>query len=157
MIARILRWIVLLLFLAVILLPILWLLLSSFLPNREFFSRPLAFASIRWSLENYTSVLTEQPMLLYLMNSVLVSLASTLVGTLVALLASFVFLFRFALKRLLYSVLVFGLFVPTSAFMIPYFLMISRIGLYNSDIGIALVYAGISLPTAFLIINTHMK
>lgn len=157
MIGRILRWIALLLFLIVILFPLVWLLFSSFLPNREFFSSPLAFASIRWSLQNYASVLTEQPMVLYLMNSLFVSLASTLLGTVIALLASFAFLFRFPLKRIFHSLLVFGLFVPTSAFMIPYFLLISRIGLYNSDIGIALVYAGVSVPTAFLIISTHMR
>jgi raffinose/stachyose/melibiose transport system permease protein len=157
MIGRVLRWAVLLLFLLMVLLPLVWLLVSSFLPNREFFSRPLAFASIRWNARNYASVLLEQPMILYLVNSLVVSLASTGLGTLVALCAAFVFLFRFRLRRLAYFLLVFGLFVPTSAFMIPYFLMVSRIGLYDSLSGIALVYTGVSLPTAFLIISTHMK
>jgi raffinose/stachyose/melibiose transport system permease protein len=157
MIGRVFRWAALLLFLAVILLPLVWLLFSSFLANEEFFSRPLAFASNRWSLDNYARVLTEQPMLLYLMNSLIVAVASTCLGTVVALLASFAFLFRFPLRRPINLLLSFGLFVPTSAFMIPYFLMISRFGLYDNLAGIALVYAGVSIPTAFLIITTHMR
>ena len=157
MIARVFRWFVLLLFLLVVLLPLLWLLVSSFLPNREFFSRPLAFTAVRWDLGNYASVLREQPMLLYLLNSLIVSVASTILGAFVALPAAFAFLFRFRMRRLLYPLLVFGLFVPTSAFMIPYFLMVSRIGLYDNLLGIALVYAGVSLPTAFLIVSTHMR
>jgi raffinose/stachyose/melibiose transport system permease protein len=151
------RWTVLLLFLLIVLLPLVWLLVSSFLPNRVFFSRPLAFTSNRWDLRNYAGVLQAQPMLRYLLNSLFVSLVSAATGSFIALLSAFVFLFRFALKRLFYSLMVFGLFVPTSAFMIPYFLMISRIGLYDSLPGIALVYAGVSLPTAFLIVSTHMR
>ena len=151
------RWVVLLLFLLIVLLPLVWLLASSFLPNREFFSRPLALASTRWDLRNYVGVLQAQPMLRYLLNSLFVSLVSAAAGSIIALLSAFVFLFHFPMKRLFYSLMVFGLFVPISAFMIPYFLMISRIGLYDSLPGIALVYAGVSLPTAFLIVSTHMK
>ncbi len=157
MMARILRWAVLLAFLAVVLLPLIWLLGASLEPNQELFSRPGGLASIHWGFQNYGSVLVEAPMLLYLFNSLFVSAASALVGSAVATLAAYAFLFRFPLRRLFYPLLTFGLFVPTSAFMIPYFLMVSRIGLYNSDPGIALVYVGISLPTAFLIVTTHMR
>ncbi len=153
----VLRTVVLVLFLLIILLPLLWLLASSFLPNREFFSRPLAFVSIRWDFSNYVGVLQEQPMLRYLLNSLVVSLTSAAAGAAVALLSAFVFLFRFPMKRLLYTLLVFGLFVPTSAFMIPYFLTVNRLGLYDRLAGIALVYAGVSFPTAFLIVSTHMR
>lgn len=157
MIARIARWIVLFVFLAIVLLPLAWLIVSSLEPNQEFFSRPGGLAPFAWGFSNYRSVLTEEPMLRYLFNSLFVSLTSAVVGSAVALLAAYVFLFRFPFKGFFYSLLTFGLFVPTSAFMIPYFLLMSRAGLYNSDPGIALVYVGVSLPTAFLIVSTHMR
>ncbi len=156
MIGRIFRWTALVLFLAIVLAPLLWLLLSSFKSNSEFFSNPLG-APLRWTFVNYVTVLTQAPMLLYLFNSLVVALLSTLFGALIALLASFVFLLEFPLKRLFYLLMVFGLFVPTSAFMIPYFLLVSKLGLYDSDLGIALVYVGIATPTGFLIINTYMR
>ena len=157
MTARIARWVVLCVFLAVVLLPLLWLFVSSLEPNTEFFSRPSNPFSIHWGLSNYRAVLVEQPMLRYLFNSLVVSLSSAAIGSLVALLASYVFLFRFPLRGLIYPLLSFGLFVPTSAFMIPYFLLMSRVGMYNTLSGIALVYVGVSLPTAFLIVSTHMR
>lgn len=156
MIAKALKWLFLCLFLIIVVLPLFWLLLSSFKLNAEFFSNPLGFPA-HWSFANYVTVLTEAPMLLYLANSIAISAASTLLGALVALAAAFVFLFEFRLKRFFYLLLTFALFVPTSAFMIPYFLMISRLGLYNNDLGIALVYVGISLPTSFLIVSTYMR
>lgn len=157
MTARIVRWVVLFFLLLVMLLPLVWLLLSSLEPNQEFFSRPTSPGFFRGSLANYASVLGAQPMLRYLFNSLLVSTASALLGSTVALLASYVFLFRFRLKRVFSALLTFGLFVPTSAFMIPYFLLVGRIGLYDTDAGIAVVYIGVSLPTAFLIVTTHMR
>ncbi len=156
MIGRALKWVVIALFLAVVLCPLAWLLVSSLKLNSDFFTNPIGAPS-PWTIGNYITVLTEQPMLLYLVNSVLVATLSTLVGAAIALPASFVFLLDFPLKRFFSSLLVFGLFVPTSAFMIPYYLLVSRLGLYNSDIGIALVYVGIATPTGFLIVSTYMR
>jgi len=156
MIGRILKWTALGVFLAIVLAPLLWLLLSSFKSNSEFFTNPLG-APQRWTFINYVTVLTQAPMLLYLFNSLLVAVLSTLFGALIALLASFVFLLEFPFKRFFYLLMVFGLFVPTSAFMIPYFLLVSKLGLYDTDLGIALVYVGIATPTGFLIVNTYMR
>ena len=73
MMARILRWAVLLVFLAIVLLPLIWLLGASLEPNQELFSRPGGLASVHWGFQNYGSVLVEAPMLLYLFNSLFVS------------------------------------------------------------------------------------
>jgi len=156
MIAKIFKWIFLVLFSLLIILPLIWLLFSSLKTNNEFFENMLGIP-VHITLYNYRIVLTEQPMLRYLFNSFFVSISSTLIGLAVAMLASFIFLFDFKYKKFLRLFLTFGIFIPTSAFMIPYFLIISRIGLYDNLLGIALIYIAISLPSSFLIINNYMQ
>ncbi len=48
------------------------------------------------------------------------------------------------------------LFIPTNAFMVPYYVMINKIGLYDNVLGIALVYAGVNLPMSFMVIKGYM-
>lgn len=156
MITKIFKWIFLVFFLLIILLPLVWLLSSSLKSNNEFFLNTLGFPR-HITFSNYRTVLTEQPMLKYLFNSFFISALSTLVGLAIAMLASFIFLFDFKHKKFFRLLLTFGIFIPTSAFMIPYFFVISRIGLYDNVLGIALVYIGISLPNGFLIIDAYMQ
>ena len=47
-------------------------------------------------------------------------------------------------------------FIPTNAFMVPYYVMINKIGLYDNVLGIALVYAGVNLPMSFMVIKGYM-
>ena len=40
--------------------------------------------------------------------------------------------------------------------MVPYYVMISKAGLYDNILGIALVYAGVNLPMSFMVIKGYM-
>jgi len=155
-IGKVIRIIFLLLFLVIIVVPFLWLAVSSFKSNLDFFSRPLGLPR-SWSLNNYVSVFLEEPMLLFLMNSIVVTVSSTLVGILVASMASYVFLYQFRGKTILSNILSFGIFMPLSSFMLPYFLIVRYLGILNTLLGISLVYTGILIPLSFLIINSYMK
>lgn len=144
------------------LIPVIWIFVSSFKTNFEFIKSPIKFPS-KLSLENYISVLTyggssaEEPLWKFLLNSFIVSFVATLIVLSVTALASYALLYSFPLKRLCHFLLSFGLFLPTSAFMIPYFIIISKLGLYDTRLGISLVYSGMTIPLGFLIIHTYMR
>jgi len=144
------------------LLPVGWMLISSLKTNAEFFLNPLGLPKVL-TLQNYYTVFFyggrygEEPLMRFLVNSILASGGATVLGVLVASMASFAFLFPMKRRKVWYYVLSFGLFVPTSAFMVPYFIIIRTAGLYDTVAGLALVYAGMFVPLSFLIISTYMR
>src|SRR5581483_6122224 len=152
---RVFRWSVLLLFLAITLIPFLWLINASFKSSAELFANPFGLTS-SFSLENYFSSFAVHPLHIYFRNSVIVAVLSTLLALTASVLAAYALLHRFRLSRPAFVFLIFGLFLPVNAFIVPIFFIIHSIGLYNTWWGLILVYAGISLPLSFLIIKTYM-
>lgn len=136
--------------------PFFWLAVSSFRPNEELFTKPFGMPnSLSW--DNYLSVFKSHPMLLYFGNTVFVALLATLIVTIVSLLASYAFMYDFPKASKVAAFLAIGLFIPTNAFLVPYYVMTTKIGLYNSLLGIVLVYAGVNLPQGLMIIKGYMS
>jgi arabinogalactan oligomer/maltooligosaccharide transport system permease protein len=81
------------------------------------------------------------------LNSVLVALATTILGLFLACTAAYAFSrFRFPGRRMgLMSFLVSQMF-PGTLMMIPLYILISRLGLLNSLLGLTLVYSTTSIP-----------
>ncbi len=139
----------------VMLAPFLWMILATFKTNRELFASPFGLPE-HWLLDNYAAVLSRHPVSVYFYNSLIIAAVSTLLALLLATLASYIFTYTFRWRTGWQLLLVGGILVPTNAFMVPYYYLINWIGFYDSLIGIALVYAGISLPLSVLIIKNYM-
>jgi raffinose/stachyose/melibiose transport system permease protein len=148
-------WVVIVIFLVLTVVPFAWLVLSSLKTNEELFSNPFA-PPATWSLTNYASALAAHPLTIYLRNSAITALVSTLLALAAASLAAYALLHKFRLSRGMYVFLMFGLLLPVNAFIAPIFYIIHFLGLYNTVWGVALVYAGISFPLCFLIVKTYM-
>jgi raffinose/stachyose/melibiose transport system permease protein len=149
------KWFVLAIFLVIMLVPFVWLVLASFKTSEELFSSPFRLPLV-WSFDNYRAVLTSHPIPLYFLNSLIVAVGSTLLGIAIATLAAYVFKYPVKYKSWLLLLLTIGIFIPTNAFMVPYYYLVNWLGFYNTLAGIVLVYAGMSLPLGFLIIKTYM-
>ena len=147
-------------FLAVVLVfmlvPFLWLLVSSFRPNADLFNEPFAVPK-HLSLENFRAVMESHPMVLYFFNTVGVAALATVISILSATLASYAMLYRFSSRKILTVLFSMCLFIPTNAFLVPYYVMINKIGLYDNILGIALVYAGVNLPMSLMVIRGYME
>ncbi|MBJ6362676.1 carbohydrate ABC transporter permease [Paenibacillus sp. GCM10012307] len=140
----------------IMLAPFVWLIIASFKTNRELFAEPFGLPE-NWMFDNYIAVMTRHPVTTYFLNSVIVSVVSTLLALLLATLASYIFTYTFRWRSYWQLLLVGGILVPTNAFMVPYYFIVKWIGFYDSLFGIALVYAGISLPLSVLIIKNYMN
>ena len=102
-----------------------------------------------FTLDNFRFVLDEGNFTTYLRNSVIVALATVLISSAVALLASvavarFKFTFRSAVLMLILVVQM----VPLEALVIPLFLQAKNLQLLNHLIGLVVVYVAFSLPFA---------
>jgi ABC-type glycerol-3-phosphate transport system permease component len=153
--ARIAKWVFLVVLAAVTVLPLLWLIISAFKTNTELFRDPFSWPA-HWSFANFTGALDAQPLLDLLRNSVVVAVVATVATVVVATLAAYALLHRFRFSGALTGFLIFGILLPANAFITPIFYVIHHLGLYNSVWGIALTYVGLNLPIGFLIIKTYM-
>jgi raffinose/stachyose/melibiose transport system permease protein len=152
---KITRWTILIVFTLITLLPLIWLILSSLKTNAEVFSNPFGLPQ-EWKFSNYSDAVAAHPLHLYLRNSLGAALLSTVIIITASMTASYALLHRFRLSRLTFSFLLFGILLPVNALMTPIFFIVNMLGLYNSVMGLALVYAGLFFPLGFLIVKTYM-
>lgn len=155
MLGKAFRWTVIVVFTIITLLPLLWLILSSFKSDAELFASPFALPE-SWSLDNYRTALAEHPLPVFLRNSTVVALLSTVLILVASLMAAYALMHKFRLNRLTFGFLLFGILLPVNALMTPIFFIVNMMGLYNTVVGLALVYAGLFFPLGFLIVKTYM-
>lgn len=153
----VLKWAVLIFFLAVALLPFVWLLISSFKTNLELETAPLALPS-RLSFENYRNALATSDLPRLFLNSVLVSIGAVALNLIVAAMGGFVLSREtFKGRDAIFTTVTAGVLIPIIAFMVPYFMMITRAGLYDKLVSLVLVYAAINLPVSVSLITSFMR
>ena len=150
------KWAFLLFFLAVALLPLIWLFISSFKTEAEFITSPLALPAA-WQLENYVNAVTVAKMHVLFMNSIIIATSATLLNLLVTSMGAFVmsrekFRFRDGISNIIVS----GVVMPIVAFMVPYLAIIRFLGLYDTRFALILTYAAINLPISFFLIKSFM-
>jgi arabinogalactan oligomer/maltooligosaccharide transport system permease protein len=100
------------------------------------------------SVSNFTSVMTEQPFARWILNSAIVSAATTVVGVVMACGAGYAFSrFRFPGRRAgLMSFLVSQMFPGTMTLIPLYIILVQWLGLGSSWIGLILIYATTAIP-----------
>ncbi|PZE21614.1 carbohydrate ABC transporter permease [Paenibacillus xerothermodurans] len=152
---RLIKWCVIVGFTAIMVVPFLWLATASFKTNRDLFSNPFGLPA-KWVTTNYEAVLSAHPFALYLYNSTFVAVVSTILALVAAALASYIFNYMFKWKSGWFIFLTLGVLIPTNAFMVPYYYIVNWLGLYDQLFGVALVYAGVSLPLSVFIIKNYM-
>ena len=150
------RWLIIVLFLIVMIVPLAWLMLASFKTSPELFSAPFKLP-LHWQWDNYRSVLESHPIPKYFLNTLTIAVVSTLLAIAVATLVAYAFMYAFKFKSGWFTLLTFGIFIPTNAFLVPYYFIVNWLGLYDTLFGVALVYAGVSLPLSIMIIKTYME
>ncbi|WP_406828825.1 sugar ABC transporter permease [Microbulbifer sp. ARAS458-1] len=102
----------------------------------------------QWSLANFRAVLSEQPFLQWLGNSLVVAIATTVVGLSLSCTAAYAFSrFRFAGRQRGMLLFLISQMFPAVLMLIPlYVIVVQWLGLGNSWLGLILVYSITALP-----------
>jgi multiple sugar transport system permease protein len=125
-----------------IIMPILWMLSTSFKPKSQWFLPEIYWIPKTFTWDNYTRILNNPslPMGRWFVNSIGVALVSTgLILTVDALAAYAYARLEFRGRELIFRTLLATLFLPGVMFLIPNFLTVARLNLLNN-------YAGVILP-----------
>ncbi len=135
----------------VFLFPLLWSLISSLKPEAQIISYPPKWIPETFSLSNYTAVLNNFPYMSWMGNSVGMTVASTLFVLVITTLAAYAFgRLHFRGKKLLFMLIVSMLLIPIQAYIVPLFLLVSKLNLLNSYYAIVLV-AGANVTSVFIL------
>jgi len=117
----------------IVLLPYAWMLITSFRTRQDILNNPGNIMPARWVLSGYVKVLTESPFFNWLRNSLIITVAVVIAVLFTSSLTGFVFAkYRFRWKKPLFWILLATMMVPSQVTMIPSFLIINGIGLYDS-------------------------
>ena len=139
-------------------LPVLWLLSSSFKSNQSIFAIPPKLIDETFSLDAYISVLSDEKNLRFFFNSYAIAgivVARTLV---IALLSAYGFSrFHFRGKRVINTIIISVQAVPPITLLIPYLVLVVRLGIYDSYLALILTYVVFTLPYAILMLTGYMN
>jgi multiple sugar transport system permease protein len=140
-------------------LPMVWMLLTSVKTQFGALQYPPEWIPSNVTFEQYERLLSPgnevgQEFLHYLLNSVMVSLATTILGVAIAVPAAYAFSrFRFPGRKLLfYAVLVRNMF-PAVVFLMPLFIMMKWMGLVNTAGSLILTYLTFGLPLSIWLLK----
>ncbi len=122
------------------LLPFIWLMLSTFKTNSEINSFPPTFIPEQWVLTNYSDLFTKFNINRYFVNSLFLATIKTAIGVYTSLLCGFVFAkYTFKFKKAIYSLILFSMMVPYLIMVIPMYEFINYLNLSNTYTAIIIV------------------
>ena len=144
--------------LAVVLVPLYWIVITSFKQQSSYYQQNAFAPPSDPTLDNYRLVI-ENDFVHYFVNSVVVAVGTTIPTVVLALMAAFAIV-RGAHSRWLKRIqglFLMGLAIPLQAAIIPIYLMIIELGLYDSLPAIVLPSIAFAIPLAVLVLTNFLR
>ena len=138
----------------IVLFPFLWMLSSSFKTQVDIISWPPKFI-FSPTLQNYQKVFGEQDFLKYFLNSTIVGAVSVGLSLLIGLPAAYS-IARYTQRRLAVFILLARL-MPGISFLVPWYIIFSRLNLMDSYVALILSHMLIALPIVVWIMSTYFS
>jgi raffinose/stachyose/melibiose transport system permease protein len=143
--------------LAIIIIPIYYVVITSLKTQAGYFGQnPLALPTSP-TLENYQLVL-EKDFAKYFMNSTIVTLGAVIPTVLISFMAAFAIVRgKGRFLKLVNGMFLMGLAIPLQATIIPIYLMIIRLNLYDSLLALMLPSIAFAIPLTVLILSNFIR
>lgn len=139
-IIRSIIWILLLIVGVTMIMPFFWTLSSSFKMNKEIFQTPFRRIPETLRVENYIEVWTEVPFLTYYLNTFKLSVIITVGQVLTSSLAAYSFSkMHYPGRDKIFLCYLATMMVPWHAIMIPQFMIVKNLGLYDTHLAMILL------------------
>ena len=157
-------WLATFLLMAVMSVPGVWVVLSAFRPNREILAKPPVWVPETLTLDNFAKIFgfgSEQvaiPVASYFWNSIVIALTSTLIALMIGMAGGYAFArFRFRFKNAVFLGLMLFRAVPGIALSLPVFMLWSRLGLIDTQLGVIIVYVALNVPFTIWLIDGFFR
>lgn len=137
--------------------PIFWAFISSFKTYGEINSSALSWPS-SFNFDNYKAAFKYAPITKYFGNSVIIVGISVVVTvTLVAMCSYIISRFEFKFKTVVILLISASLMLPAQAISQPLFAIFQKMGIFDTKLGLIIVYSAMGIPMAFFVMTSYYK
>lgn len=158
LVSKVLIYIVMAIFTVLAIYPILWLVIQSFKTTQDYLLNSKLGLPQQWFFQNYLQSWKRGNFSMLISNS-LIYTSVTVVSIIV-----FGFMAGFAFAKIpnkatpfLSGSFIIGILLTLQSIMVPLFLMVNAVGLYNTRIGILIPYIGIGLPMGVYLSTEYIR
>ena len=136
--------------------PALRILTVSLRPGDRLLSTSLALIPPDATLDNYRSVIFEKGFLLWLWNSVLITISTAFTGLIIAATSAYAFSrWKFHGRNAFLVFLLATQMIPAAMMMVPLYIIAARLGLINTYRGLVIAYSVSSVPFSIWIMKGY--
>ena len=141
----------------IVIVPFLWVLLSSFKTTKEILASPFSLPA-HWSFDNYVNAWTDAGIRHFFVNTIIVVGAALVLVMLLGAMCAYVLArFTFPGARFIYYAMLAGLTFPIFLAIVPLFFILKNGGLLNTLPGLILVYVAYALPFTVFFLHSFFK
>ena len=145
---------VVLVFCALWVFPVYWMLNTSFKPETAILTPTPVFFPVPFTISNYIDAFTKSGFLSSLANSILIAICVVIITIVLGFLAGAALTkYAFRGRSAIIVVILTVQMVPGSALLIPMFLSLKSVGLLNSYAGLILAYTATVLPFSIVVLR----
>ncbi len=139
----------------IFLVPVIYIIASSFKPMNELFSANPTFFPREFTLDNYIKAIKRGNFLRYIFNSFFVATTSTIIAVLINTMSGYALAkFRFKGDTFIIMVILSTIMLPLEVIMVPIFSVLRAFGLYDSMW--ALIVPAAATPTGIFLMRQYL-
>lgn len=145
----------LLLFAAIQIYPLIWLVFFSLKSNNEIFGGNIAGLPQKWKFENYINAFKQAHVMDYFLNSVIVTVATIVLVILLSAMAAYAIeRMVWRLSQVVLKIILLGMMVPIHAALLPLFNVLKNAHLLNTYWALIIPYVAFGLPMGIFIMTS---
>ena len=154
---KVLSYILMIAFTLLTVIPLTWMILSSFKPHALIVRHPLA-PPTTWYVQNFILAWTQGNLGIYFINSIVYSMVATFFTVLFAMSSGYALSkFHYKSSRVVSMLYTLGLLITVHSVIVPLFIMETKLGLANTRLGVILPYIAFGLPFQVFLATTYIK
>ena len=151
------KWVIIISFVFYAVFPFLWLVLASLKTNAELLNNPFTLPEV-FQFKNYSNAIEEAGLGKLIINSLIISTSATFLNILFSSMCAFAIArHTFWGNNVLFLMITACILVPLNALIIPYFAIINFLNLYDTRVGLIIVYCAVGLPVSTFILTEFFK
>ena len=137
--------------------PFVWMILTSLTPTAQLSASGVSLSPSGWSIDNYARLLRQTSFLHNMLDSLIIAGGTVVLGLIVSVTAAYALSrFRFAGRKLIMLQFLLVNMVPIVLLILPLFVLMRKIGILDTHIGLILANSTVAIPFAVWMLTSYV-
>ena len=151
-------YIIMMIFAVLAIYPIFWVIINSFKSTQEYLTTSKLALPVNWQFTNYPFAWRVGRFTTLFSNSIVYTGITVVSVVALSIMAGFGFAkLKFKITPLLHGLFIIGILLTIQSILVPLFLMVNTVGLFNTRLGIIIPYVGLGLPMGVYLCTEYIK